>query len=96
MKTFLNLSVILSMVINCTGCGGDLPEFPAHSIFVIDTDKQTCSEHKIIQKDPVKVDKGVFYPWSNCPTVFGFRKEEMGGVMSWIRQAQNLAKERCN
>ena len=84
------------MVISLTGCAAsDLSPFPAEFIFVAKPQLHQCSKHKIISKDPVKVDKGVWIPWEQCPDVFGFESKDAGPVMNWIKDSQRKAKERC-
>jgi hypothetical protein len=77
------------------GCNSDLSPFPAEFIFVAKPQLQQCSKHRIISKDPIKVDKGEWVPWEHCPDVFGFQSSDAGPVMNWIRDAQKKAKERC-
>lgn len=77
------------------GCADDLPSFPADYIYVVKPELQQCSRHKIISKNPVKVDKGVWIEWSQCPDVFGFESKDMGPIMNWIRKAEKMAKEKC-
>ena len=92
---FLNLSAILLIANLLIGCGDGLPPFPANYIFVAKPDKLECTRHKIISKDPVKVDKGEFIPWNECPHVFGFQDSDIGPVMNWVRKAQSESKKRC-
>jgi hypothetical protein len=93
--TFLKKSVILLTANLVIGCAEGLPPFPADFVFVAKPDKLECTRHKIISKDPIKVDKGEFIPWSECPHVFGFQDSDIGPVMNWIRESQRLAKKRC-
>ena len=93
--TFLKKSVILLTASLLVGCAEGLPPFPAEYIFVVKPEKQECTRHKIISKDPVKVDKGEFVPWDECPHVFGFQDSDIAPVMNWIRNAQEEAKKRC-
>ncbi len=91
----LKLSVICLTVSNLIGCAEGLPEFPADYIFVVKPNLLECSRHKIIKKDPVTVDKGEFIPWDQCPHTFGFQDSDVGPVLTWIRNAQTEAKQRC-
>jgi hypothetical protein len=93
--TFLRKSVICLMAISMIGCAEGLPPFPAEFIFVVKPEKQQCTRHRIISKDPVKVDKGEYISWEECPHVFGFQDSDIGPVMNWIRESQRLAKKRC-
>lgn len=77
------------------GCAKGLEPFPADYIYVVKPTLQQCSKHKIISKDPVKVDKGVWVDWRDCPDVFGFESKDAGPVLNWIRYAQEEAKKRC-
>ena len=90
------ISLIVSILF-LFGCGGasGLDPFPASFVYVVKIDKQRCSKHAIISKNPVKVDKGVFIPWSECPDVIGFDYQESASIFNWIRKAEKTASERC-
>lgn len=92
---FWKLNAILLTASLISGCASGLPTFPSDYIFVIRPEKQACSMHKIIKKDPVTVDKGYYLPWEECPTVYGFSEQDTPKVLSWIRKAQELAKKKC-
>ena len=83
------------MVLILSGCDAALDPFPAQYVYSIQPWKWKCSRHKIISKDPVKVDAGEMIPWDDCPNVFGFDEKDTGPVFNWIRNAQEKAKERC-
>ncbi|MBY0413711.1 MAG: hypothetical protein K2Q18_06080 [Bdellovibrionales bacterium] len=92
---FLKLSGILLIIASLFGCKQGLPEFPANYIYVAYPDKQECTKHEIIKKDPITVDNGVYIPWSDCPHVFGFSQDDIAPIMDWMRNAQEEAKKRC-
>ena len=87
--------IFLTVISLLVGCANGLPPFPADFIYVVKPQLQQCSKHKIISKDPVKVDKGVWIEWDQCPDVFGFESKDAGPVMNWIRNSQEEAKRRC-
>lgn len=89
------LTFLMGISLFFIGCADGLPLFPADHIYVIKPQLQQCSKHKIISKDPVKVDRGVFIDWHDCPDVFGFESKDAGPVLNWIRNAQSEAKKRC-
>jgi hypothetical protein len=92
---YLKKSAILLTVISLMGCADGLPPFPAEYIYSIRPLDQKCSRHRIVSKDPLKVDNGEMIPWEECPTVFGFSDEDAGKVFNWVRNAQKESKERC-
>lgn len=94
MKCWIERLIFL-MAISLTGCASDLSPFPSEFVYVVKPQLQQCSKHKIISKDPVKVDRGEWIPWEQCPDVFGFDYKDAGPVMNWIRDLQKKVKERC-
>ena len=92
---FLKLSVICLIISSVIGCNSGLAPFPADFIYVANPDSLTCSKHEIINKDPVTVGDGIDVPWNECPHVFGFKSDDVGPVMDWIRTSQEIAKKRC-
>jgi hypothetical protein len=83
------------MAISLSGCKGNAPPFPANQVFIVDPKTQYCSQHNIISKNPLKVDKGIVIDWNDCPGVFGFQSSDTPAVFSWIRKMEKLANERC-
>lgn len=90
-------SVILLTASFIFGCGGKsgLPDFPADYVYSVRPFENKCSKHKIIKKDPVVVEKGIYVDMRECESVFGFAAEDTGPVFNWIRNAQAVAKKRC-
>jgi len=91
----LKKSAIFLMASFLAACADGLPIFPADEVYVARPDTLQCSRHKIISKDPVKIDKGEWIPWEQCPHVFGFKDSDIGPVMNWIRNSQETARKRC-
>jgi hypothetical protein len=90
------LTLLIINILFSSGCASyGIPEFPAEYTFVVKQDLKQCSRHKIISYDPIKVDKGEFIQWENCPDVFGFSSQDAGKVFNWIRNLQKVSKERC-
>jgi len=83
------------MAITLLSCAEELPPFPATSVYIIHQKNQTCHVHYVDEKDPLKFDNGQVLRYEECPPVFGFTPEETGAVMNWIRNVQQIAKERC-
>ena len=92
---FWKLSATLLTACLVSSCSKLLEPFPATYVYSVKPDKMTCTKHKIINHDPVTVDKGVFIEWNECPHVFGFSDVDTPKVFSWIREAQALAKKKC-
>ena len=70
-----------------------LRQFPADRIFEV-VEVKSCVTYPIVSFDPLKFGSGVEGP---CPAqIFGFASKDIGPIMTWIRDAQTMAKEKCN
>lgn len=67
-----------------SGCDSD--PFPIKYVYMVDVKLKTCDQFVVSDIDKVKFRFDKSIPFEDCPTSFGFKSEETGKFMSWIRR----------
>lgn len=62
-------------------------KFPEQYLYKSDVKKQICKRF-VIDKENIEFTFDKEVPYEECETIFGFKPEGTGRVMSWIRRSK--------
>ena len=87
----LKLLLSLLLMLFLFGCESD--PFPIVNVYMIDQQKKTCDQYKLVDVENIKFKYDKELPFESCPLAFGFSKEDTGKLMSWIRRQKKNVSE---
>ena len=90
----MKLIPLLLLLLAVTACSG-LREFPKDKMWEFDAAGNICAEYRIVDKERMLLEHIRDVPRAECPSIFGFKVEDISPVMDWTRDAMTYAREHC-